>query len=331
MPADDVRAAKAAYEGAIFARANVVGVAIGNKVIRGRETDERCIVVFVEAKKPEAQLRHRDVVPKTFGNVRTDIVETGRFHALRSEQAIDLERTKRTRPAPGGVSIGHVQITAGTLGVLARRNGRPVILSNNHVLANQNAGRVGDPILQPGPADGGRLQDTIARLVDFVPIQFKEREPGPIARFLARLFGPLLHAAGWGLKRLPSGHSNLVDAAVAEPIETRLVAPDILGIRRVRGTKETDHGVRGPQSGGTTRGSAARWSGDEGTLGREVSTEEPGRGRRPGGDRRAPQGLREDGKPAAPPLRGSRRHWQDDVCNRPRPRHVWRGLAPELL
>src|SRR5256712_6362296 len=258
MPAADVRAAKAAYEGAIFARANVVGVAIGNKMIRGRETDERCIVVFVEAKKPEAQLRHRDVVPKTFGNVRTDIVKPGRFHALRSEQAIDLERTKRTGPAPGGVSIGHVQITAGTLGVLARRNGRPVILSNNHVLANQSAGRVGDPILQPGPADGGRLQDTIARLVDFVPIQFKEREPGPVARFLARLFGPLLRAAGWGLKRLPSGHSNLVDAAVAEPIETRLVAPDILGIGRVRGTKEPDIGIRGRKSGRTTGVTAGR-------------------------------------------------------------------------
>src|SRR5438128_8753314 len=108
MPADDVRAAKAAYEGAIFARANLVGVAIGNKVIRGRETDERCIVVFVEAKRPEAQLRSRDVVPKEFGNVRTDIVETGRFRALRSEPALALERTKRIRPAPGGVSIGHV-------------------------------------------------------------------------------------------------------------------------------------------------------------------------------------------------------------------------------
>src|SRR2546421_10846709 len=258
MPADDVRAAKAAYEADIFARANVVGVAIGHKMIRGRETDERCIVVFVEAKRPEGQLRHRDVVPKAFGHVRTDIVETGRFHALRSEQAVDLERTKRIRPAPGGVSIGHVQITAGTLGVLARRNGRPVIRSNNHVLANQNAGRVGDPILQPGPADGGRLQDTIARLVDFVPIQFKEREPGPIARVLARLVGPLLHAAGWGLKRLPSGHSNLVDAAVAEPVETRLVAPDILGIGRVRGTKEPDIGMRVRKSGRTTGVTAGR-------------------------------------------------------------------------
>src|SRR5437870_10863864 len=168
MPSDDVRAAKAANEAAIFARANVVGVAIGNKSIRGRETEERCIVVFVEAKRPEAELRRRDVVPKAFGGVRTDIVETGRFQALETAQAVDVGRTKRIRPAPGGASIGQVQITGGTLGVLARTNGRPVTLSNNHVLANQNAGRVGDPILQPGPADGGRLQDTIARLVDFV-------------------------------------------------------------------------------------------------------------------------------------------------------------------
>src|SRR3989454_111997 len=252
MPGDGVRSVKAANEAAIFARANVVGVAVGNKVIGGRETNEACIVVFVEAKRPEAQLRHRDIVPKALGGVRTDVVETGRFRALRATQTTNMDRTKRIRPAPGGVSVGHFQVTAGTLGVLARRSGRPVILSNNHVLANQNAARVGDPILQPGPADGGRLQDTIARLVDFVPIQFKEREPGPIARFLARLFGPLLRAAGWGLKRLPSGHSNLVDAAVAEPIETRLVAPDILGIGRVRGTKEPDIGMRVRKSGRTT-------------------------------------------------------------------------------
>jgi hypothetical protein len=252
MPADDVRTAKAANEAAIFARANVVGVAIGNKSIRGRETDERCIVVFVEAKRPEAELRRWDVVPKAFGAVRTDIIETGRFHALEMAQAVDVGRTKRIRPAPGGVSIGHVQITAGTLGVLARRNGRPVILSNNHVLANQNAGRVGDPILQPGPADGGRLQDTIARLADFVPIQFKEPAPGPIARFLARLFAPLLHAAGWGLRRLPSSASNFVDAAVAEPIEPRLVTPEILGIGRARGTKDPEIGLQVRKSGRTT-------------------------------------------------------------------------------
>lgn len=248
MPGDGVRAAKAANEGAIFARANVVGVGVGNKVIGGRETDEACIVVFVEAKRPEAELRHRDVVPKAVGGVRTDIVETGRFAALRATQAVDVNRTARIRPAPGGVSIGHFQITAGTLGVLARRGGRPVILSNNHVLANQNAARVGDPILQPGPADGGRLQDTIARLVDFVPIQFHERRLGPLGRFLA----PLLALVGLGVKRLPTGRVNLVDAAVAEPIDARSVAPEILGIGRVSRTRDPELGMRVRKSGRTS-------------------------------------------------------------------------------
>src|SRR3989449_11202533 len=120
MPADGVRAAKAANEAAIFARASVVGVAIGNKSIRGRETDERCIVVFVEAKRPEAELRRGDVVPKAFGGIGTDIVETGRFHALELAQAGDLGRERGIRPAPGRVSIGDDQITTGARGQLAR-------------------------------------------------------------------------------------------------------------------------------------------------------------------------------------------------------------------
>ncbi|MFN8493779.1 MAG: hypothetical protein U0350_39620 [Caldilineaceae bacterium] len=82
----------------------------------------------------------------------------------------------KARPAPGGVSLGHYQITAGTLGCLARgrtapRNQRVLILSNNHVLANVNKGSYGDPILQPGPYDGGKNpQDRIAILERFVPI-----------------------------------------------------------------------------------------------------------------------------------------------------------------
>src|SRR2546427_7797980 len=125
MPADDVRAAKAANEAAIFARANVVGVAIGNKSIRGRETDERCIVVFVEAKRPEAELRRWDVVPKAFGGIRTDIVETGRFHALEMAQAVGLGRTRRIQPAPGGGNSRDRPITASAPWRPARRDRRP--------------------------------------------------------------------------------------------------------------------------------------------------------------------------------------------------------------
>jgi hypothetical protein len=89
-----------------------------------------------------------------------------------------LSHRMRLRPAPGGISVGHVSITAGTLGCLCvgnrtPRNSRLMILSNNHVLANSNAARIGDCIVQPGPADGGRCPaDQIAILESFVRINF---------------------------------------------------------------------------------------------------------------------------------------------------------------
>ncbi len=223
MPRDGVDAAKSSYEAAIFARANVVGVAVGNKVIGGRDTEERCVVVFVERKRPEDQLRRRDIVPRDLGGVHTDVVETGRFHALRLLEPKAVDRTRKIRPAPGGVSIGHVL------------NGRP-----------------GDLILQPGPADGGRTQDAIGRLTDFVPIQFRERRLGALGRLLERALGPALAAAGLGLKRLPSGRTNLIDAAIAEPISADVVASEILGIGRVAGTVDASIGMRVRKSGRTT-------------------------------------------------------------------------------
>jgi hypothetical protein len=41
--------------------------------------------------------------------------------------------------------VGHFKITAGTIGAIARekKTGRDVILSNNHVLANENAAKIG--------------------------------------------------------------------------------------------------------------------------------------------------------------------------------------------
>lgn len=84
----------------------------------------------------------------------------------------------RIRPAPGGVSVGHFKITAGTISCLcvgrsAPRNSRLMILSNNHVLANCNNAVFGDCICQPGPYDGGRCpNDQIAILERFIPIAF---------------------------------------------------------------------------------------------------------------------------------------------------------------
>lgn len=72
---------------------------------------------------------------------------------------------RRNRPLRIGGSIGHFKITAGTLGCFVRSQGggdsSVLILSNNHVLANENRAKRGDDILQPGASDGGTAPDDV--------------------------------------------------------------------------------------------------------------------------------------------------------------------------
>jgi hypothetical protein len=90
-------------------------------------------------------------------------------------KAADVPWTrKKARPLRIGASIGHYKITAGTLGgfVRSRDDGSVLILSNNHVLANENKGKKGDPILQPGVIDGGvNPADKVGALLRFVRLK----------------------------------------------------------------------------------------------------------------------------------------------------------------
>ncbi len=59
---------------------------------------------------------------------------------------------KRLSLRAGG-SCGHRRITAGTLGAFVEDDDDYYMLSNNHVFANSDLGRAGDPIWQPGRMD----------------------------------------------------------------------------------------------------------------------------------------------------------------------------------
>ena len=87
----------------------------------------------------------------------------------------DLQR--RVRPLRPGLSVGHPDVTAGTLGGFVRRPGADglLVLSNNHVLADGDAAAEGDPALQPGVADGGTDADRIGTLAAFVRL---DADPG---------------------------------------------------------------------------------------------------------------------------------------------------------
>ncbi|MCW1843815.1 S1 family peptidase [Prosthecomicrobium hirschii] len=170
----------------------VRGFGIGEKIAGAQRTNDLAIRIYVEQKQPISALAHP--VPSTlelpdFGTIPTDVVEIGRVVA-------QLD-TGRYRPALPGCSIGHWNSTAGTLGCYVRKRGDPTrtyILSNAHVLAINGSGfgMPGDPIVQPGPLDGGRRpHDIIASLAELCPIDFT----------------------------MP----NLVDAAIAEVIDPTVV------------------------------------------------------------------------------------------------------------
>jgi hypothetical protein len=88
------------------------------------------------------------------------------------------------RPVPIGVSTGHPDITAGTIGCRVTDGTNVYALSNNHVYANENDATVGDAVIQPGTADGGIDPlddpiDVIGTLDDFLPIVFYDYDNPP--------------------------------------------------------------------------------------------------------------------------------------------------------
>ena len=249
MDLEEARRVKAKYVSDLLGKRNAVACGVGYKEVDGVRTDELCVIVSVAQKLPRAELTPGDLVPQVLEGVRTDVQETGVLRALQA-------RTDKWRPAPGGVSIGHVDITAGTLGCLVTRGDQVFILSNNHVLANSNQGQPGDPILQPGPHDGGTMEDQIATLEEFVPINFGVDLPDcPIATGAAAVFSGLAGVVG-SRHRLQAFQENpdlnLVDAAIARPLSADLVEKRILEIGEPQGIGEGTLSLPVRKSGRTT-------------------------------------------------------------------------------
>ena len=77
------------------------------------------------------------------------------------------DRSARWIPAPGGVSVGHPDITYGTIGDQVTYNGNTnCFITNAHVAGGLDGGKVGDRIVQPGAHHGGT--QTIGYIVAMV-------------------------------------------------------------------------------------------------------------------------------------------------------------------
>lgn len=108
-------------------------------------------------------------IPKDVEGFATIIEPSGPFQAL--------AMTKNYRPVPIGVSVGNYnECSAGTIGCQVTIAGELYMLSNNHVLARENAAAIGEPIVQPGRYDrrcrNYYSTDYVADLSAFEPIRF---------------------------------------------------------------------------------------------------------------------------------------------------------------
>lgn len=243
------RIAKAMNVDELMTKPNVVGVGVGYKAIGEETTDELAVVVSVVSKIEAGLLAEHELIPAQVRGIPTDVVQTGEIRVRQGT-------TDRWRPSPGGVSISHVDITAGTLGCLVGRDGEWFILSNNHVLAASNQGKIGDPILQPGTADGGTIDDVIAELEDFVPVKMSVGIPDcPVASAVADVvsfIGKLLGSKHRMRAIQQEDDVNLVDAAIARPLFEDDVIRDILGCGTPTGIAEAELGMSIKKSGRTT-------------------------------------------------------------------------------
>ncbi len=166
---DRAIAAQDFHADGLMATDGVVGVGVG-LTARG----QAAIVIMTENLRVTGLARSLDGVPVV---VRV----TGKFHAINPPphdhgggggEEIDLT-SSFVRPVPIGVSTGHPNITAGTIGARVTDGTNVYALSNNHVYADENNANIGDNVLQPGSFDGGNYpDDAIGTLFDFEPIVF---------------------------------------------------------------------------------------------------------------------------------------------------------------
>lgn len=155
---------------------------------------EPVIAIFTES--PEVR-----GLPERLEGYRVRVVVSGPFHALQGARKCDnppcgggrggggggggdgesnLKLTDHwPTPVPIGVSVGNNnECAAGTFGAVLVKSNQRYALSNNHVLARENAAAGGEPIVQPGrydnkPKCANELStEQLGALADYVPIDF---------------------------------------------------------------------------------------------------------------------------------------------------------------
>lgn len=192
----------------------IAGVSHGSNVLK----------VYVES--PEVA----EKIPKSLMDFPVKVIVSGRFKALsllqetlpeaksgRTIAGLEASRTARWAKIPGGVSIGSVLITAGTLATRVFDNvtGEKLMLSNRHVFY----GPIGTNIVQPGKYDGGK--DVVGYVYRYVDLK-------------------------------PPPDTNLVDCALGRPLREEDLSDEVLDIGVITDWEEPTVEMKVCKSGRTS-------------------------------------------------------------------------------
>ena len=113
----------------IFAKDNVVGFALGNKIKDGKDTGETSFQVLVQHKVESDLLSKDDMVPKTIKGTKTDVIEVGQIIA--GPLAPDIEPMTQTRIGSDGPDYSdwmNLFRTSTTVPVLLHGDGQRVLV-----------------------------------------------------------------------------------------------------------------------------------------------------------------------------------------------------------
>lgn len=148
---------------------------------------------------------------------------------------------RNTRPLLIGASAGHVAVTAGTIGAFVEHGDATCVLSNNHVLANENRASASDWILQRATYDGGKQpSERVARLrfwtklkqiganfVDAALAQVEHGVPSDVSRLRELVNGTDRRLAGVGPELVDVGETVFKIGRTTGPTEGRVTAFDL--------------------------------------------------------------------------------------------------------
>src|SRR6266496_5387057 len=162
---------------------NLVGVGIGEQISGGKHTGIMAIKFLVRIKYPYNQIPDEDRLPTEVDGQPVDVEQVGTFRRFVPPSSGTATATvmpnprKNIRPSQPGCSNGYKDpanqiIMAGTFGALVSKGTKRFILSNNHVMADENKLPLGSSIFQPGFLDAGNPPNNgpIAKLSKFVPL-----------------------------------------------------------------------------------------------------------------------------------------------------------------